>query len=121
MYCNYAPLEQHPQEVNSFGFGSHNPVIRPNSFEITTMSVRLPDSIVILALWTHDFPAVHGFYFPAPTTTQYGCRAFTQNDLLHIINNQVIYSYHVGISTSVSDEVADILSTDLLIYPNPVQ
>ncbi|MBM4403013.1 MAG: T9SS type A sorting domain-containing protein [Candidatus Cloacimonetes bacterium] len=121
MLCNYAPLEQHPQEVYSFVFGNHNPRISPISNEITTMSVRLPDSIAILALWTHDFPTVHEFYFPAPTTTQFGCTAFTQNDLLHIINNQAIYSYYVGVSTSVSDEVADIPSTDLLIYPNPVR
>jgi len=121
MYCNYVPLEQFPEVIFTFNWGNSYPVLTAISEDITTMTVRLPDQIAILTLWTYDFPAVHEFYFPASTNTSTVCTTFTYNNNLRLLNNQKIYSYHVAVSSEVADEVNSCSAVELQAYPNPVR
>lgn len=121
VYCNYSPIELFPQVIYTFSFGSHYPSIARISEDITTMSVCLPDSIAILALWTNDFPVVHEFYFPASTDATTGCTTFTNNNKLRLLNNHKVYSFQVVISSDVADEVNESKIDGLRVYPNPVR
>jgi len=121
MYCNYVPLEQFPEVIFTFNWGYWYPVLTAISDDITTMTVRLPDQIAILALWTYDFPSVHEFYFPTFSSAQMGCYAFADNDSLRIITNQKVYSFQVGISTSIADETMEHMDQVIQVYPNPVR
>jgi serine protease inhibitor ecotin len=121
MYCNYVPLEQFPQVIFTFNWGYSYPVLRAISEDITTMTVRLPDQIAILALWTYDFPSVHEFYFPTFSNAQMGGYVFANNDSLRIITNQKVYSFQVGISTALADETMEHMDQVIQVYPNPVR
>lgn len=121
MYCNYVPLEQFPEVIFTFNWGYCYPVLTVISDDITTMTVRLPDQIAILALWTYDFPSVHEFYFPTFSNAQMGGYVFADNDSLHIITNQKVYSFQVGISTSIADETMEHMDQVIQVYPNPVR
>lgn len=121
MYCNYVPLEQFPEVIFTFNWGYCNPLLTPISEDITTMTIRLPDQIAILALWTYDFPAVHEFYFPTLSNAQMGVNVFANNDSLRIITNQKVYSFQVGISTALADETMEHMDQVIQVYPNPVR
>ena len=121
VYCNYSPIELFPNVMYSFNFGGYYPSIATISAEITTMSVCLPDSIAVLALWTNDFPVVHEFYFPASTNASTVCTTFTYNNNLRLLNNHKIYSYHVAVSSEVADEVNSCAAVEMQAYPNPVR
>lgn len=120
MYCNYVPLEQFPEVIFAFNWGYCNPLLTPISEDITTMTVRLPDQIAILALWTYDFPTVHEFYFPTLSNAQMGVNVFANNDSLRIITNQKVYSYYVDTSTSITDEYIQP-DDQIVAYPNPIR
>lgn len=121
MYCNYVPLEQFPEVIFTFNWGNCYPVLTAISEDITTMTVRLPDQIAILTLWTYDFPAVHEFYFPTFSNPQMGTYALTDHNFLHIITNQKVYSFQVGISSALADETREHMDQVIQVYPNPVR
>jgi hypothetical protein len=121
MYCNYVPLEQFPEEIYTFDWGHYYPILKPISDDIITMTVRLQDQIAILALWTDDFPAVHEFYFPASSDYLGSTSVFADNSLLRVITNQKLYSFHVGISSSIADETLENIDRIIMAYPNPVR
>lgn len=121
MYCNYVPLEQFPEVIFTYSWGYCYPILTAISDDITTMTVRLTDQIAILALWTYDFPSVHEFYFPTFSNLQMGTYALTDHNFLRIITNQKVYSFQVGISTSIADENMGHMGQVILAYPNPVR
>lgn len=121
LYCNLSPIELYPTVAYTFNFGHYCPVLSTVSTDITTMSVRLPDSIAIMVLWTYDYPIVHEFYFPARTVVPTKCKTFVDGNNLRLLDNQIIYSYHVGTSSANADDVSEYTAHDLQVFPNPVR
>ncbi len=120
VYYNRSPLELYPNITHTFCYGSHIPMIRSVSEDITTLSTRLPNSIVVSALWTYDFPVVHEFNFPVSAAEPTSCKAFSCNNTLFIINGSTIYTFNVGVSSSSDDDLAAINSGEIQIFPNPI-
>jgi len=121
MYCNYVPLEQFSEVISTYYWGYSYPVLTAITTEITTMTVRLQNQIAILALWGNDFPVVHEFYFPASSDYLGSTSVFADNSFLRVITNQKLYSFYVGISSSIADETLENIDRIIMAYPNPVR
>jgi hypothetical protein len=121
LYCNLSPIESYPTVDYTFTFGHYCPALSTVSTDITTMSVRLPDSIAIMVLWTYDYPTVHEFYFPASTVVPTKFKTFVDGNNLRLLDNQIIYSHHVGTSSANADDVSEYTAHDLQVFPNPVR
>jgi len=120
VYYNLSPLGQFPDIIHTYSFGSHVPIITPVSEGITTLSVRLPNSIAIMALWSYDFPVVHEFNFPVSTDVPNNCRAFSHNNTVFVVNDNEIYSFYVDVSSSNEEDLVTISSREIQMFPNPV-
>jgi hypothetical protein len=119
LYCNYIPIEQYPESIFSVNLGNYNSKVIAVSDEISILATRLPEQIVIRALWTNDFPVVHEFTFPVIDSPNTWLNVFGSNCLIILTDNKV-YSFNVGISSPIDDAVSENIKQILQVYPNPI-